>query len=136
MPALAGRQLIEFAAGASTKNLTVSGNALPVYYPATPTVAVSGAEISLSSVLIVDNTAATISKAVSTSTGTIKASAGTLYSWLCSTSGDIAIKDGTTEIARVPVLTGVATSLGPWGMPFATSITVSASAAVVTYVYK
>ena len=136
MPALSGRQLIEFAAGRTSKDLTISSNAIPMYFPATQTVAVSGAEISLSSVLIIDNTSTTLSKAVSTSTGTIKASSGTLFSYLATTSGDINIMDGATSVARVAVVAGGNTNLGPWGIPFTTSISISASAAVATYVYK
>ena len=136
MPALTGRQLIEFAGRATSKDLTISSNALPMYFPALQTVAVSGAEISLSSILIIDNTSSTLSKAVSTSTGTVKASAGTLFSYLATTSGDIEIKDGATSVARVAVTAGSNTNLGPWGIPFTTSISISASAAAATYVYK
>lgn len=134
MGALAGHQVIEYASGATSKQLTLSSNSLPIYIPAGGTLA--GAQITLSSLQIVDNTPASLLKAVSTSSGTIKASAGTLFSWLATTSGDIDIKDGNTSIARVAIVAGVATNLGPWGIPFGTTISISASAAVATFVYK
>ena len=126
MPALSGRELLEFAGKQTSKSLTVSSNAIPVYFPATQTVTLA----------ILDNTSRNVSKAVSVSTGTVKASAGTLLGWLATTSGDINLMDGLTSTARVAVVAGVATNLGPFGLPFATSISVSASAAVVSYVYK
>jgi hypothetical protein len=134
MPALAGRQLIEFAGGVSSKALTISSNAIPVYIPAGG--AFAGAQITLSSMQIVDNTPASLSKAVSLSTGTIKASAGSLFMVLPTTSGDINIMDGTTSVARIAVVAATPREFGPWGIPFTTSISISASAAVATYVYK
>ena len=126
MPALSGRELIEFASAISSKSLTISSNAIPVYFPATQTVTLE----------ILDNTSRNVSKAVSVSTGTVKASAGTLLGWLATTSGDINIMDGLTSTARVAVIAGVATNLGPFGLPFTTSISISASAAAATYIYK
>lgn len=134
MGALSGHTVIEFAAGTTSKLLSISSNAIPVYIPAGT--AVGGAQITLSSMQIVDNTPASLSKAVSTSSGTIKNGAGTLFGWLATTSGDIDIKDGNTSIARIAIVSGVATQLGPWGIPFGTTISISASAAVATYVYK
>ena len=125
---IAGKQALEFAAGRSSKDLTISGNALPVYS--------IGTNISLSSLQIIDNTPASLSKAVSLSTGTIKASAGTLFMVLPTTSGDINIMDGTTSVARIAVVAATPREFGPWGIPFTTNISISASAAVASYVYK
>jgi len=183
MGALAGRNLIEFAGGVSTKSLTISSNALPVYAPAGMATAISGVNISnsslavhaaitgvnvsssslavhaaltgvnvsnsslavhaaltglqtsLSSLQIIDNTPSSLSKAISVSTGTVKASAGTLFMILPSTAGDIQIKDGDTVLTRIAVTT-VPINFGPWGIPFGTTISMSASSAVATYVYK
>lgn len=126
MPALTGRELLEFAGRASSKDLTISSNSIPAYFPATPTVTLE----------IIDNTSRNVSKAVSISTGTIKASAGTLLGWLATTTGDINIMDGLVSTGRVRVVSGVATELGPFGIPFGTSISISASAAVATFIYK
>ena len=126
MPALSGRELIEFAGGVSSKNLTISSNAIPVYFPATETITLE----------ILDNTDRNVSRTVSTSTGTIKASAGTLLGWLASTTGDINIMDGVTSVARIRITSGATTQLGPFGLPFTTSISISASSAVAAYIYK
>jgi len=134
MGALAGHQVIEYASGATSKQLTISSNSIPVYIPAGG--ALAGAQITLSSLQIVDNTPASLSKAVAQGSGTIKASAGTLFSWIATTSGDIDIKDGNTSIGRIAIVAGQATNLGPWGIPFGTSISLSVSGAVATFVYK
>lgn len=135
MGALSGHNVIEYASGATSKQLTISANAMPVYFPNAQSVGISGAQITLSSVQVVDNTPASISKAVSTSSGTVKASAGTLFMILPTTAGDLDIKDGNTSIGRLAVTTSVI-NFGPWGIPFGTTISVSASAAVATFVYK
>lgn len=101
----------------------------------TQQVAISGIQTTLSSVQVIDNTTATLLKAVSVSSGAVKASAGTLFMILPSTAGDIEIKDGNTVLTRIAVTT-VPINFGPWGIPFGTTISVSASAAVCTYVYK
>jgi len=132
MGALSGHNVTEYASGATSKQLTISSNALPVYIPVG---SLAGAQITLSSVQVVDNTPASISKAVSTSSGTVKASAGTLFMILPTTAGDLDIKDGNTSIGRIAVTTAVV-NFGPWGIPFGTTISVSASAAVATFVYK
>lgn len=76
-----------------------------------------------------------MSKTVSVSTGTLKAGAGSIYTIIPTTSGDVNISDGTVTTARIPVVAGTPVNFF-WGLPFTTSITISASAAVATYVYK
>ena len=95
------------------------------------TAAISGANVSTSAVEVLVRPAS--SKAVSVSSGTVKASAGTLYTILPTTAGDIDIKDGNTSIARI------ASTTAPFnfypGIPFRTNISISASAGVATFIY-
>lgn len=75
-----------------------------------------------------------LTKTASVSTGTLKAGAGTIFTIIPTTSGDVNIKDGATEVARIALVAGTPVNF-MWGFPFTTSITISASAAVATYVY-
>jgi hypothetical protein len=157
---LAGRTVIQYGSNASSKDLSVTAGALSVGLRGVNVsnsaiqvvaalsgvnvsnsaiqvvAALTGVQVSLSSLQVIDNTPASLSKAVSLSTGTIKASAGTLFTVLPTTSGDINIMDGTTSVARIAVVAATPREFGPWGIPFTTNISISASAAVATYVFK
>lgn len=76
-----------------------------------------------------------MTKSVSVSTGTLKATPGVLFTIIPTTSGDVNIKDGGTENARLALVAGTPVNF-TWGFPFTTSITISASAAVATYIYR
>lgn len=97
---------------------------------------IDGTNVTLSSVQVVDNTSSGLSKAVSQSSGTVKGSAGTLYTIWCTTSGSFDLKDGNTVAATISTSAGAVYQFGPWGIPFGTTISVSASAFVGTFVYK
>ena len=105
-------QFIRFAGSGTSRDLTISSNAIPVYLPT-----------------------GTLSKAVAQGSGTVKSSAGTLLMILPTTSGDIDIKDGNTTNARIAVVAGTTINFTPWGIPFTTSISLSVSSAVATIVY-
>jgi len=83
----------------------------------------------------VDVTSSTASKAVSISSGAVKASAGTLYTIFCTTSGSFDCKDGNTVNFNISTSAGAIYNFWP-GIPFATTISISASAFVGTFVYK
>ncbi len=127
MPGIGGRAVVEYAGKGSSKDVSITANSLQVLMP--------GVQVTLSSIQVVDVTPSSLSKAVSQSSGTVKGSAGTLFHILPTTAGDFDIKDGNTSVARIAVTT-VPFNFGPWGIPFTTSISISASAAVGTFVYK
>lgn len=115
---------IAFAGGNST-NVTITSGSIPVLNRAVE----PGHDATL------DRTwgGSKCNYAVSQSTGTWKASAGVLYGWIGTTAGTFAIKDGATQIGVFTCSAGVVVTLP--GITMASSITVSASAAVATVFY-
>ena len=63
----------------------------------------------------------------------VKASAGVVFGWIATATGDLELKDGNTSLGRVPITIGQVTNLP--GVTFATKITCSASGASATIFY-
>jgi hypothetical protein len=72
--------------------------------------------------------------AVSISTGTVKATPGVLFGFWGGTAGTMAVKDGANLLGIVTISANVIVSLAT-PIACATSITISASAAVATVLY-
>lgn len=69
----------------------------------------------------------------SISTGTVKADSGILKGVWGTTAGVVALKDGAVALGLLTVSAGIMTAFPEPGLRFNTSLTVSASAAVATY---
>ena len=111
--------LLRFAGGLTSRDLSISGGALPIYWPAPGSTMQSR---------LYWNYPTGITKAVSQSSGTVKATAGTLYMVFVTTAGKLEIKDGNTSVTgRLSVAVNDVKSWGSAGIPFGTGISISNS---------
>ena len=121
-------EFIRFATGDTSRSLTISGNALPIYWPA-PAATMQGS--------LFWNYPAGMTKNVSQSSGTVKSTPGTLYMVFCTTAGKLEFKDGNTAVTnRISVALNNVVSWGSTGIPFGTNISLSNSggaAGIVVY---
>lgn len=110
--------------------LNITNSALPVYQ--VNNVGLAGANLTVSAVEVWNTAAGTYG--VSLSSGNVKASPGVLMGYFPTTSGDMEFKDGNTSVFRVAIVAGTVSNIPP--IRFLTSISLSASAAVATLIYR
>ena len=112
-------------AGGTSENVTITGGAIPVLNRAVE----PGHDSTL------DRTwGGTKSNYLTSVTNQqVKASAGVVFGWIATATGDLELKDGNTSLGRVPITIGQVTNLP--GVTFATKITCSASGASATIFY-